>query len=228
MNNTTKTDTNLAPTVVWDIPTRLFHWSLALLFFSAWVTAEIGDNLMDAHKLIGYAILALALFRWAWGFVGSSTSRFSDFVRGPKAAIAHIQEVKSGKPVPHTGHNPLGGWMVLALLLLLLVQAGTGLFANDDIMTEGPLKHLVSDDASSLLTGIHHLVFDGLLVLVGLHVAAILAYRFRLKENLVLPMLTGHKKLPSGSPKPRIASPWLALVLFLIATGTVAALVNFV
>lgn len=228
MNDTSQTNSNASRTVVWDIPTRLFHWSLALLFFSAWVTAEIGDNLMDAHKLIGYAILALVLFRWLWGFAGSSTSRFSDFIHGPLAAMAHLKEVKSGKPAPHAGHNPLGGWMVLALLLLLLVQAGTGLFANDDIMTEGPLKHLVSDELSSRLTGIHHLVFDGLLVLVGLHVAAILAYRFRLKENLVLPMLTGRKELPPGMPTPRIASTWLALILFLLAAGGVAALINLI
>ena len=219
-------DENAPPVLVWDIPTRLFHWTLVLLFFSAWITAEIGGDLMDIHMFIGYTLLSLALFRWVWGFAGSQTARFADFVRGPRAALAHIAEVRAGKAGAQSGHNPLGGWMVLALLVLLPVQACTGLFASDDILTDGPLKHLVSDDVSRLLTHVHHLVFTAMLILVIVHVAAIIAYRVRLRENLVLPMLTGYKALPPGAPRPRIVSPWRALLVFLMCAGFVALVVN--
>jgi cytochrome b len=215
------------PIRIWDLPTRLFHWSLVLLVAAAWATAELADDLMDYHMLAGYGILALVLFRFAWGFVGSAHSRFADFVRGPGAAMAYLRQMKSGSPLHHHGHNPLGGWMVVILLISLLLQAGTGLFANDDIMTEGPLKHWVSDDTSSLLTSIHHANFNILLGLVALHISAILFYRFFKGENLVRPMVTGYKPLPTGTPTPKAAPAWLAALILAGASALVWGMVNY-
>jgi cytochrome b len=218
---------DLRLTRIWDLPTRLFHWCLVLLVAAAWGTAELGDNLMDYHKLAGYGILALVMFRLAWGICGSETSRFVGFVRGPKSALAYLQAVKSGQASSYPGHNPLGGWMVAALLALLFLQAGTGLFANDDIMTEGPLKHWVSDEASSLLTGIHETNFYVLLGLVAVHVSAILFYRFFKGEDLVRPMLTGNKPLPLGTPEPKMAPIWLAALIMAGSSATVWGIVAY-
>lgn len=218
---------DLRLTRIWDLPTRLFHWCLVLLVAAAWGTAELGDNLMDYHKLAGYGILALVMFRLVWGICGSETSRFVGFMRGPKSALAYLQAVKSGQASPYPGHNPLGGWMVAALLALLFLQAGTGLFANDDIMTEGPLKHWVSDEASSLLTGIHETNFYVLLGLVAVHVSAILFYRFFKGEDLVRPMLTGNKPLPLGTPEPKMAPIWLAALIMAGSSATVWGIVAY-
>ena len=218
---------DLRLTRIWDLPTRLFHWSLVLLVGAAWGTAELGDNLMDYHKLAGYGILALVMFRLTWGICGSETSRFASFVRGPKSALAYLRAVKSGLASPYPGHNPLGGWMVVALLAILFLQAGTGLFANDDIMTEGPLKHWVSDETSSLLTGIHETNFYVLLGLVAIHVSAILFYRFFKGEDLVRPMLTGNKSLLPCAPEPKIAPIWLAVLIMAGSSATVWGIVTY-
>lgn len=183
---------------VWDLPTRLFHWSLVGLIAGLVYTGTEGGNLMEWHVRFGYAVLALLLFRLAWGFAGSRSARFSDFVRGPRAVVQHLQSLRA-KPAPHAGHNPAGGWMVIALLLCVAVQVGTGLFANDDILTEGPLAHWVSEDLSGRLTGIHELNFNLLLGLVSLHVLASLFYLFK-GDNLFRPMLTGRKAVPAGTP----------------------------
>jgi len=218
------------PVRVWDLPVRLFHWSLALLVVFQFTSGYIGGNVMRWHMVGGYTILALVLFRVSWGVAGSTTARFSNFLAGPRVALAFGRRLLSGGPAPHAGHNPLGGWMVVALLAVLAVQAGTGLFANDDIATEGPLATLVSKAASDRLTAIHHVNHDLLLALVALHIAAVL-YHWRVKkENLISAMFTGVKRLPADLARKtagaRFASPWLALGLFLAATFVVWILVS--
>lgn len=203
--------------LVWDLPTRLFHWTLLLLVVTAWATAE--NDLMDYHKLTGYGILTLLLFRLVWGFVGSTHSRFADFIHRPRTALNYAKDMKAGKPSPYVGHNPLGGWMVAGLLLILLTQAGSGLFASDDVMTEGPLHHWVSESISGVLTELHKINFVFLLVLVAAHAGAILAYRFLKGENLVLPMLTGYKTTSVTSSVPKTSAVWLA-ALVLVAAST--------
>ncbi len=214
--------------LVWDLPVRLFHWLLVALIALSWTTAEIGGNAMQVHEWSGYSILTLVLFRIAWGFLGSSSARFASFVRAPREAIRYATLLKSGKAPFFPGHNPLGAWMILALLAALLLQAGTGLFANDDIMTEGPLAKWVSKAASDRFSAIHELNFDLLLALAAVHVAAVLYYLLRKHENLVLPMLHGRKRVPPDAAVPaiRVKPLWLAAVLLGVCAAAVWLLVR--
>ena len=181
---------------VWDVPTRLFHWSLAGLFVFSWVSAENG--LMDWHRISGETLVGLITFRLLWGFVGGSTARFASFVAGPGKALAYLR----GNGGTAAGHNPMGGWSVLALLSLIAVQVGTGLFSVDtDGLESGPLSYLVSFEAGRKAAGVHHLAFNLTLLLVIVHIAAILFYRFVKRRNLVTPMITGRdRELPPGTP----------------------------
>ena len=178
---------------VWDLPVRLFHWVLVALLAASWITAEAGIQYMTWHMRCGYAILALVLFRLLWGFVGSPYARCGSFVAGVPAAWRYVRSWFSARPLRYAGHNPLGGWMVLALLLLIAAQAATGLFATDDIFNDGPLNRLVSNDTADTLTGWHHLIFNLLLVAAALHVLAVALYLLVKRDNLVLPMVTGRK-----------------------------------
>ncbi|MFZ1326042.1 MAG: cytochrome b/b6 domain-containing protein [Candidatus Contendobacter sp.] len=211
---------------VWDLPTRLFHWSLVALMIAQWLTAE-NSSTMSYHLWGGYAILALVLFRVVWGFVGSDTVRFHDFVRGPGAAIAYIKALLRGETPLYLGHNPMGGWSILAMLMLLLVQAGTGLFANDDITIEGPLYSWVSKSTSDWLTTIHGFNFNLLLLVIAVHIAAVLFYLLVKRENLIHPMLSGRKQLPSAmvTAIPRLVNPWLGLAVFVVAVAVVGLIV---
>ena len=129
---------------VWDLPTRLFHWLLVVLILLLYATGEFGMLDMRWHFWFGYATLALMVFRLLWGLFGSQTSRFADFVRGPVAVGRYVKEQISTNAHFSVGHNPLGGWSVLALLLSVLVQSASGLFASDGIDTDGPFSGSVS------------------------------------------------------------------------------------
>ena len=191
---------------VWDLPTRLFHWTLVALMIAQWLTAEQSST-MDWHVWGGYAVLALVLFRLVWGFVGSETARFADFMRGPSAALDYFKALRRGETPHYFGHNPMGAWSIVALLTLLLIQAGTGLFANDDILIEGPLYAWVSKGTSDWLTTIHKLNFNLLLLVIAIHLSAVLFYLLVKHENLIHPMLSGLKQSPAGigqsGPAPR-------------------------
>jgi cytochrome b len=179
---------------VWDLPTRLFHWILVLLIAFSVVTAEIGGNWLDWHMRSGYCILTLLLFRIMWGFAGSHHARFANFVRPPAAVFAYLRALRNGSAAAQAGHNPLGALSVVALLAALLLQASTGLFANDDsTSTEGPLAKLVSNHTSNLLTLVHEINQWVLYTLIALHIFAIAYYYFGKRENLVVPMFTGDK-----------------------------------
>lgn len=180
---------------VWDLPTRLFHWSLVALVAALGVSGELG--LLGPHMLVGPAVLTLVLFRVVWGFVGSRTSRFADFIKGPAAIRAYLAAARRGESHA-VGHNPLGALSVLALLALVAAQATSGLFTSDDIMVEGPMTHLVSSAMVKTLSGLHRLGFKLLLAVVALHVAAALFYTFVKKDNLIRPMVTGAKPAPEG------------------------------
>ncbi len=201
-------------TATWDLPLRIFHWLLVLLVLAQVVTASIGGNAMQWHARGGYAILALVLFRVLWGFFGGTHARFSDFVRGPKAVIGYARSLRSMSHEAHRGHNPLGGWSVLAMLASLLLQASIGLFANDDVMLEGPLARHVSGRASELATKIHDVNAAILLSLVAIHVAAVLFYLVRKEENLIVPMITGRRP-GHAQASGRYGSPWLAAALLI-------------
>ena len=209
---------------VWDLPVRIFHWALALLVISQLVTATLGGNAMQVHAFGGYAILALVLFRILWGFFGGTHARFRDFVRTPEAVVRYAKSILGESHAAHRGHNPLGGWSVLAMLGSLLMQAASGLFANDDVMMEGPLAKHVSERASTIATAIHDVNAAVLLTLIAIHLAAVLFYLLAKKENLIAPMITGRK--PSATPRQpaRDGSVWLAALLL----GCSAAAVYFV
>ena len=201
--------------LVWDLPTRLFHWSLVGLVAFTVATGKIGGNAMTYHLWGGFAILVLVVFRVLWGLVGGRYARFRDFVKGPRDVMAYAATLFRRSTPPCLGHNPLGGWSILALLLVLLIQAGTGLFANDDILTEGPLVAQVSKTTSDALTRVHRLNQQALLALVAIHVAAVFYYLAVKRENLIMPMITGRKYwhariAPSGG------HPLLALGLLLV------------
>ncbi len=215
--------------LVWDLPLRLFHWSLVLLVASSLVSAKIGGNAMQAHMLSGYAILALLLFRLLWGFLGSTHARFASFVRSPLAVIAYLSAIKRKDAEHHLGHNPAGAWSVIFMLLALLAQVATGLFANDDIATEGPLAKLASKALSDSITSMHHLNAKLLLALIGLHLAAIAFYFIYKRENLVRPMLTGFKEsaVAADSAAQKPGRIWLAVLLLAVCAGFVYFLIRF-
>ena len=194
---------------VWDLPTRLFHWSLVLAFTVAVVSGELGGDWMALHGKAGLTIVGLVAFRLVWGVVGSTYARFASFAPTP----ARLRAYASGRWEAH-GHNPLGALSVFALLLLLGVQATSGLFANDDIAFNGPLFGLIDADLASRITAWHRQIAYGLFALVGLHVVAIFAYLHLKKHNLITPMVTGWKKVSAtaGSPPSARRAPWLALV----------------
>lgn len=209
---------------VWDGPTRLFHWGIVALVFTSWLTQQ--ENWMAAHLIAGYTMFAALLFRLAWGVVGSDTSRFVNFLRSPLAAFGHLRRLARREPDREIGHNAAGGWMVLVLLLLLAVQVGTGLCANNQVNVEGPLAQLVGQDWSDWLTHVHAATFTAIEVAVLLHVAAMLAYALLKRQDLVRPMVTGRKLLPATMSPPRLRSPLLALLVLAVAGGIVAFVVT--
>lgn len=210
---------------VWDVPVRVFHWLVVVLLGVSWITAKGPATWMVWHMRAGYAVLFLVLFRLLWGIWGSRHARFGDFVRGPRAVWIYARALLRGRPPHWTGHNPLGGWMVLLLLLLLAVQAGTGLFATDDIMTDGPLRAEVSRATAKLLTRIHHLNFNLLLAAAGLHVAAVLAYLVVIREDLITPMFSGRKAGIAQASTVRV-SWWRTAVTAAVAAAIVWRLVG--
>jgi len=213
------------PMRVWDLPIRVFHWAIVVLIFVSWLTFQRGW--MTVHFYTGYTTLSLLLFRLVWGFVGSDTARFLRFLKSPVAAIRHLMHLHRREPDTEIGHNAAGGWMVLVLLGLLLVQAITGLCANDDIFLEGPWAGWVGKSWSDWLTGIHHRNFNWILIAIALHVLAVLAYAVIKRHNLVRPMITGKKRMPGAMRAPRMASTALALGVWVVAVAAVAAIVNF-
>ena len=199
--------------LIWDLPTRLFHWLLVVLVIISFVTGNIGGNAMQYHEWSGVTILALLLFRLVWGFAGSRESRFVTFIRGPAAVVRYATALLRSNSTPFLGHNPLGGWSIIAMLVTLLIQTVTGLFANDDIVTEGPLFDWVSKATSDTLTRVHKLNENVIIVLVSIHVLAVLFYLFYKRENLVKPMITGIKTWRGTDSQPATGSSWLAAVI---------------
>ena len=210
---------------IWDAPIRLFHWCLVLLILACWITESLGW--MPLHFLCGEAVLALILFRVVWGFVGSDTARFGFFLRSPAEALRHLAHLPRREPDTEVGHNAAGGWMVLGLLGLLLVQTLTGLFSNDDdSFTEGPLKHMIGKELSDRISSVHELTFTLIEIAVALHVLAIVVYLVLKGHILVRPMILGTKELPDTISAPRLVSPLAAAAILLVCAAIVAAAVR--
>ena len=207
---------------VWDLPTRLFHWSLAALIGLSWWSAE--EEQLELHLYSGYAVMTLVLFRLLWGLFGSSTARFRNFLRGPAAVLAYVRDMRGWRAI---GHSPLGALSVLALLALVAAQVATGLLNSDnDGLVEGPLAPLVSGDVADAAHDLHELLFDVLLVFIGLHIAAVAYYRLVLGKKLVGPMISGRAALDPDTEPMTPARDWIAplcLVAGLAATRWIIA-----
>ena len=201
---------------IWDLPTRLFHWTLVMAIIGSFITADDGGNSLEWHAKFGYFILSLLLFRLVWGFVGGYYARFLNFIKSPKTAIAYLR-----KPSEVPGHNPLGAFSVVALLGFLLLQGITGLFTSDDIAFEGPLYKYVSSSLSELLSSVHRFNESVLIVLVCAHIGAIVYYRWVKKVDLLKPMLTGDKIWTEKIPVSRDDSllRLTAVVIYLSIAG---------
>ena len=200
------------PQSVWDVPTRIFHWLLvALILFSWW---SVKNHHTDWHIWSGIAILTALIFRLLWGLFGSSTARFANFVRGPRAIRDELRDGWIG-----TGHSPLGALSVLAMLVAVAIQVGLGLVSQDeDGIYAGPLARLISSDASDTTRDIHELWFNVILLLIALHVAAIAYYRLR-RRHLTKAMITGKAVLDPRAEPMRPGRWWAALICLAAAFG---------
>jgi cytochrome b len=206
------------PVRVWDLPTRVFHWTLALTVIGSVVTAKIGGNAMVWHFRLGYVVFALLAFRLVWGLVGGRWSRFASFVHAPSAFVRHLRGQAGPDEHLDVGHSPLGSLSVFALLAVLAVQVGTGLVSDDEIANIGPLNRYVASGVGLAATGWHKEWGSNILIgLVVLHVAAIVFYLVRRRVNLVRPMLSGDKLLPAGTPASADGSGPRALAALLLA-----------
>lgn len=206
---------------VWDLPTRVFHWALALGIVGLVITGQVGGNAMVWHFRIGLGVLALLLFRLVWGLVGGRWSRFGSFIYSPRRLVNYIRG--RGKPQDSVGHTPLGAGSVFALLAVLLAQVGSGLVSDDEIAAAGPLTRFVSDTSVKLATNYHTNIGKWIiLALVVLHIAAIV-FHLRRQQNLIKPMLHGDKQLAVAAPASRddTASRLGAVVIFGLCVGVV-------
>ncbi|MEO8546526.1 MAG: cytochrome b/b6 domain-containing protein [Burkholderiaceae bacterium] len=214
---------------VWDLPTRLFHWTLATAVSGSLISAKIGGGAMAWHFWFGYAVFALLAFRILWGLMGGRWSRFASFIYAPGTVLRYLRGQSRSDEHVDVGHSPLGSFSVFALLAVLAAQVATGLVADDEISTVGPLNRLVSSDLALSATSWHKdfgqwAVFG----LVGLHLAAIMFYVMVKKRTLVGPMVNGDKVLPAGTPASAdgLANRSLAIILALLCAAVVAWVVR--
>ena len=185
---------------VWDLPTRLFHWILTLTVIGSLVTGQIGGNAMIWHTRLGLLVLALLVFRLVWGFAGGYWSRFASFLYGPRCVLAYLRGDSGPGGRYEIAHSPVGALSVWALLSLLTVQVATGLVADDEVATTGPLNRFVASTTATAASAWHEGVGKVLLiVLVTSHVAAVLYYLWRKRKNLIAPMIHGDMPLPRGT-----------------------------
>ena len=217
------------PVRVWDLPTRLFHWLLALTIAGSVISAKIGGPAMVWHFRFGLVVFTLLAFRLLWGLVGGRWSRFASFVYAPSTLLRYLRgQVRPGEHLD-VGHNPLGSLSVFALLAILAVQVGTGLVADDEIANVGPLNRYVSSGTALAATAWHKQWGQGLILgLVAVHIGAIVYYLRRRKTNLVRPMFDGDKPLPAGTPASADGWPQrlLAAALLALCAGVVTWVVG--
>jgi len=212
---------------VWDLPTRVFHWALVACILGSVVSGYVGGAWMAWHARLGYAVLTLLLFRLVWGFVGGYWSRFAAFLYSPRSVLAYLRG--QSHPDHLVGHNPLGAGSVLAMLLVLLAQVGTGLVGDDEISFTGPLNRFVETGKGLAATWYHKQVGQWLVIgLVALHVGAVLYYLLRKKDNLIGPMLAGDKRVAhvTRSSRDDAVTRGAALAVLLACAGLVAWVVS--
>lgn len=207
---------------IWDLPLRLFHWLLVMAVLGSFVSVKLGGNAMIWHGRFGYLVLALIIFRLIWGFVGTHHARFAEFIKAPNAILAYLKN-----PSETPGHSPVGAISVLVLLALFLAQALAGLFATDDIAFDGPLAKYVASTWVELLTSFHRWNEWVLLALVGVHVSAILYYKYVKRINLISAMITGDKELVDGAMAPLIQDNSKVRVKAMVILITIALIMYY-
>ncbi len=205
---------------VWDLPIRVFHWSMVILLACLWWSAEVGE--MQWHQVFAYGLIVLILFRLIWGFIGSDTARFTHFLKSPKQVLQYLRDHSIGNHNKVSlGHNPLGGYMVITMILVILFQFTSGLFATDDVFTEGPLYSYVSGSVSRTLTWLHKVNFNLILGLAVIHVLAVVIHGIK-GDKLVGAMFTGYKRVAEDiHVQLNFRSNLLALVLLSVLAGLV-------
>ena len=213
---------------IWDIPVRVFHWSLVILFIAAYVTNSLGADYFKYHVWTGYAMIVLVSFRILWGLVGTYHARFINFVRDPIATTKYAMSFIKKSDKHYAGHNPLGAIMVVTLLLGILVQAVTGLFTNDEILNLGPLYAYVSDELSLKLTSLHRQLFYWIVGAILLHIIAVLFHIWFKRDNIIKAMLTGKKNAEGleGEPSIKSSKIWLAIIIVIVLALVLAWVIS--
>ena len=208
----------------WDGPTRLFHWGLVALIVSAYLTRTYSnDPTLYWHRINGYSILALLLFRLMWGVVGSSTSRFASFFPWPSRVWRHAGLLLRGRAPLFLGHNPLGSVLIFVMLLAVLAQATAGLFTSDDVIAEGPLHKFASESLADRMGAYHAKGFWIILAFGVLHIAANLGYQFWKKEPVITAMVTGRKPVLdyADQQEAHLSPLWRAAACAVVAVALV-------
>ena len=208
------------PMRVWDAPIRLIHWAVVVLVLVSFISAQLGW--MQIHLVSGYVMLTALLFRLVWGFAGSETARFRAFLVSPVKGLRHLSAFSRREPDTEIGHNAAGGWIVLVILLLLGLQVATGLGANNDHGTEGPLAKYLGKQLSNRVSEAHSVNFWLIVAAIVVHMLAVAAYAWLKGQNLLRPMITGKKRLPGAMRAPRMATPLRAITVFLGAAAITA------
>lgn len=202
---------------IWDLPTRLFHWGAVLLVTASLMTSQF--NWLVWHVAFGEILLALVIFRLIWGLVGSDTSQFRNFLTSPRTTVYYLLGRECHETSPRVGHSPLGGWMVLFLIILLFVQTLSGLFIYNDVAKVGPFFGKFPQTMVEAIVHLHVVVSKILLLSIALHILAIGFYLVVKKQNLVVPMISGKRLVPSSTPCPKCRDPLLAICTTLLAGG---------
>lgn len=210
---------NKSAVIVWDLPLRLFHWSLLLLFVLAYATGN-RVQYYGVHEAAGFALFGLLVFRLIWGFAGNQAARFSNLLRGPRAALTHVRELLRGRAEPAAGHNPLGGWAVSVMLVLLLIESISGLFSST-FDYAGPLAPLASDAWTDRMATIHRVNLDLLLAMIGLHFLGIAVTSILGRENLVASMIHGRKHLADSPGTTAQSGSWVLAAIAVIAAAAI-------
>ncbi len=200
---------------IWDLPIRLFHWSLALLIIFLWYSAKISTDLMEWHAIAGKVLFALILFRLIWGIVGSETAQFSKFIKPPLTTIAYLRSMKKSDNEPIIGHTPPGAYMIITMLLVILIQIVSGLCSSDDIFVEGNFYRYLDHETAEWMASIHYYTFYILIFLISLHVSTIAIYAIT-GVNMVKPMISGSKIVQEKKIPPKLISTWKAFFIFLV------------
>lgn len=210
---------------VWDFPTRLFHWLLVIAISSQYITAELLDNAIQWHFYGGYFILGLLIFRVLWGFWGAYYAKFSQFIVSPNSVLRYSKTFTSADYKSSIGHNPLGAYSIIFILTVLLTQSISGLFISDDIFHNGPYYSAVGEQTQNIMNWIHHQAFNAVWLFIGLHISAMLVYKFAKKQNLTESMITGYKQHKKARSTPPTRNHWMKFVIFSCLSALIVYLV---